>query len=528
MSDECVYVMVCSWAGGERPPFQVQELVEYAAGLKGVAAAFLIPRLCKSEGREQARALLKNSKANRVVLVGCHDSGFRAEFAKLMEGSGLSPYGLEIANVRELAAYIHPPEAALRKAKAMMAAAVEKMRAWNPPPTFLEGRTLRRVAVIGSGLTATLASRELVAQGLEVEVIVPKNQISTPPSYIFADEKEMKRGHSTLKELEAKVKVLWGKRVIRCEGVPGDFELEMESAEGISRARYGAIILAPEPCLELRDLEGRPVQESRMANSNHISIVVLPGGRSSGTDCSCISPRATLFALKAKANASNLSISLLGRELRAMGKMEALQRQAQCLGVTFYRLQGEVHWQGSGPYEISFQDSLLGPIRLKADLVLRDSITNAEAEELARIFKLPLDDKGDILRMDSRLRPGETVRAGILACRYRLGNMLFEDLEREAAAAAARAAELLKGNARREGALAQVDKEKCSACLSCVRICPYSAPRIGEGGKAEVIPELCQGCGACAPLCPSRAIAMHMDTEEQIYAQTRALLRCLG
>jgi len=44
-------------------------------------------------------------------------------------------------------------------------------------------------------------------------------------------------------------------------------------------------------------------------------------------------------------------------------------------------------------------------------------------------------------------------------------------------------------------------------CLTCLRVCPYGAPFLGEG-EMSISAEICQGCGMCLALCPSVAIEM--------------------
>jgi formate dehydrogenase beta subunit len=51
-----------------------------------------------------------------------------------------------------------------------------------------------------------------------------------------------------------------------------------------------------------------------------------------------------------------------------------------------------------------------------------------------------------------------------------------------------------------------VDEEKCAACLTCVRICPFGVASIE---KTAIMPqEKCQACGLCATQCPAAAIAL--------------------
>ena len=53
---------------------------------------------------------------------------------------------------------------------------------------------------------------------------------------------------------------------------------------------------------------------------------------------------------------------------------------------------------------------------------------------------------------------------------------------------------------------AKVDQEKCAGCLTCLRVCPYSAPEVGE--RAGIAPEKCLVCGLCAVSCPAGAISL--------------------
>lgn len=53
---------------------------------------------------------------------------------------------------------------------------------------------------------------------------------------------------------------------------------------------------------------------------------------------------------------------------------------------------------------------------------------------------------------------------------------------------------------------AQVDPEKCAACLTCLRVCPYQVPVVD--GLAGMPAEGCQACGVCAALCPADAISV--------------------
>jgi ferredoxin len=54
---------------------------------------------------------------------------------------------------------------------------------------------------------------------------------------------------------------------------------------------------------------------------------------------------------------------------------------------------------------------------------------------------------------------------------------------------------------------AQVDKDKCNACKSCVDSCPSNAITVPDD-VAVVSKDDCIDCGACVDACPSSAISM--------------------
>jgi ferredoxin len=58
-----------------------------------------------------------------------------------------------------------------------------------------------------------------------------------------------------------------------------------------------------------------------------------------------------------------------------------------------------------------------------------------------------------------------------------------------------------------KGVVAVVDKEKCTACETCVSECPASAISI-ENEKAKVDKDMCVDCETCVDVCPSEAIHM--------------------
>ena len=74
------------------------------------------------------------------------------------------------------------------------------------------------------------------------------------------------------------------------------------------------------------------------------------------------------------------------------------------------------------------------------------------------------------------------------------------------------------------GVVADVTGEKCAACLSCVRVCPYHVPVVNEKGEAEIDVSKCKGCGTCVSECPAKAIELMHYRDVQIVEKAGALV----
>ncbi len=112
---------------------------------------------------------------------------------------------------------------------------------------------------------------------------------------------------------------------------------------------------------------------------------------------------------------------------------------------------------------------------------------NQDNKAIADAFRIPMSVDGAIRRGSIQRWPVSTPRPGVFVC----GSALFPKA-RDVARAEGEAAGALAGEFVRKGAIefggivAEVTQEKCSACLTCIRTCPYEAPFIGTASKAEI------------------------------------------
>lgn len=69
-----------------------------------------------------------------------------------------------------------------------------------------------------------------------------------------------------------------------------------------------------------------------------------------------------------------------------------------------------------------------------------------------------------------------------------------------------------------KGKAARVERDKCVACLTCVRICPWRIPKIDNQGVAAIDVRECRGCGICPSECPAGAILLNKAEDEKLIA----------
>jgi heterodisulfide reductase subunit A-like polyferredoxin len=218
------------------------------------------------------------------------------------------------------------------------------------------------------------------------------------------------------------------------------------------------------------------------------------------------------------------------KEVRTFGFLEEHYTRARELGVIFTRYDNDSLPRvsfGAGP-RVAFRDPYLRrDVDLPLDLLVlaTPTVATAGAEELSRMLKVPLTTDGFYLEAHLKLRPVDFASEGIFLCgaaHYPKG--IDEAISQGFAAAGRAAAILAKPVLKAGGVVAEVDQDKCAACLTCLRVCPYEVPIIDrEAKKAEIEAAACQGCGICVSECPVKAIVLHHYTDEQVIAKEEAL-----
>jgi heterodisulfide reductase subunit A len=219
-------------------------------------------------------------------------------------------------------------------------------------------------------------------------------------------------------------------------------------------------------------------------------------------------------------------------DMRAFGKgYEEFYERVQEEGVTMVRGRGaEVQVLPSGKLRVTGEDANLGKVvAADVDMVVLSSAIEApaDASKIGSLFGLSRTPDGWFAEAHPKLKPVETNTDGVFLAGCAQGPKDVPDTVAHAGAAASMALALLgKGEVTISPQVAIVDEKLCSACKTCLAVCPYTAiSYIIEDNVARVNEALCKGCGTCVATCPAGAITGQHFTDEQIYAQIEGLFR---
>lgn len=149
-------------------------------------------------------------------------------------------------------------------------------------------------------------------------------------------------------------------------------------------------------------------------------------------------------------------------------------------------------------------------------------VVDLEASEHTAV---PLHGDGRCPKARTRLAPIELASEGLFACGNAFGLPTSEAMAKAHALSVQAAAILDRRETSLDVLAVRVDPTRCAKCMTCLRICPEHAPRVGQHGKAEIQEALCVSCGTCVAACPARALTLPGYSDAQIQAAVCGLLR---
>ena len=156
----------------------VQKVADFAATLPDVAFASANLYTCSEPGQEEIKKAILEQGLNRVVIASCtprlHEPTFRAACAQ----TGLNPYLVEMANIREHCSWVHlhDKEGATQKAMDLVRMAVTRSRLLEPQ---IESSVpvIAKALVIGGGVAGIQAALDLADSGFKVYLVERSSSI---------------------------------------------------------------------------------------------------------------------------------------------------------------------------------------------------------------------------------------------------------------------------------------------------------------------------------------------------------------
>jgi len=238
-------------------------------------------------------------------------------------------------------------------------------------------------------------------------------------------------------------------------------------------------------------------------------------------------------SLLLKEHYPDTEISVFYIDIRAFGKgFEDLFNRSKKSGVRYIRGLPEhiTEDPDTGNLLLKVENTTAGCIEeFELDMVVLSVglESRQDGAQLRHLLALSQTSDGFLAECHPKLMPVDAPTRGVFLAGCVEAPKDIKDSVTQASAAAARAEVILNADKiKLEAATAVVDKEKCTCCEVCARVCPYGAITANRKQKipAEVTEAMCRGCGACAAECQFGAISIRHFDDEQYMAQTEAAL----
>jgi heterodisulfide reductase subunit A len=549
-------VFVCRCHPALEGAIALDHLIGRSRTLPQVVHAAEIGYGCFPEGQEQIRQAISEYGLNRVVIAGCSHRTHESLFQRVVREAGLNAYLMEMVNIREHCAWVHPhePEKATRKAIELVRMAVG--RAGQLQPVFKQALSpSRRALVIGGGVSGMSAALAIADAGFDVALVERTEALggNLPnihyvvegynPQRLLRDLVNRVRGHE-------RIGVYTRSEVIQHTGFVGDYRTLLRRNDGSEEIISHAVTIvatggkesrAPRYLLgeHPRVITQLELEETITHRLDEIAklkeVVMVQCVRPEGTQydyCSRICCTSTIKnAMRIKIINPDCRVVVLYKDIITYGFREQYYTEARDRGVLFVRYADEtepVVDSLNGELRVTVQEPMLHEeMVLHPDLLVLSMAIEPSTgtEALAEILEVPLSHEGFFLEAHLKMRPMDFMEEGIFVCGMAHYPKFIEECISQALATAGRAITILsKEELFVGGSIAVVDQDKCVGCLTCVRTCPFEIPRIdrsktGVGnivGAAYIEPSLCHGCGTCTAECPATAIQLFNYTDEQI------------
>jgi heterodisulfide reductase subunit A2 len=549
---------ICSCGTNIAGTVDVKGVVEFAKSLPGVVHAENTIYTCSADSLKLIQERVRELNLNRVVVASCTPRTHEPLFRDTIREVGLNPYLFEMANIRDQCSWVHMSQKgeATEKAKNLVRMAIACSK--NLEPLHQVPRSLvHSCLVVGGGLGGMVSALSMAEQGYQVFLIEREKELGGRLRQIYysgngGDPQSYLKELTKRIESHSRIEVLKGYQVVEHEGAVGNFKTKVANgsaqrvldhgttiiATGGKEYRGEAYLLGEDSRVITQEMFENRISLSDPSLSQAKSIVMVqcvgPWDEDPAKTFYCSRICCTVAvknAIRIKELHPDVSVTILYKDMRTYGFKETFYTQAREKGVLFVRFDDKKKpsvMLSNGQLSVQIEDPMLHiPLALHPDLlVLSEAVVpNEGSKELANLFKFPLTLDGFFLEAHVKLRPVDFATDGLYLCGMAHYPKSINETISQAEAASARASTILSQEALQVGGVvAVVEGERCAACLTCVRVCPYEVPVINVKGEAEIDLAKCKGCGSCAAECPARAIELMHFRDPQLWAKCQALV----
>ena len=544
-------VFVCRCGINIASTVNVPDVVERIRNIPLVAYANENLFTCSQDAQIQIKKAITDNNLNRVIVASCTPRTHLPLFQETAREAGLNKYLVEMANIREHCSWVHmqEKEKATDKAVDLIRMAVVRTARLEQ----VEDQQLPMVQaalVIGGGVAGMSSALNIADQGFQVHLLEATDKLGGNALRLVHTLKN-ENIQPFVRELIDKVTshdritVRFNSHIEEVQGFIGSFKTKISSngsepeeiEHGVAVVSIGAGEWKPDVYgygldqrirthLEMSQATG--TKDPAVMNAGTTVFIQCVGSRCDERPwCSKVCCNHTVMeAITLKEANPTANIFVLYRDVRTFGLNEPYYEKARRLGVIFARYEPEDPpvVEVGAKLTVRFKDLVLGgTINLEVDsLVLAAAIIPSEYnKELARLFKVSVNEDGFFLEAHMKLRPVDFATDGVfLAGLAHYPKPLDESIAQAEAAGSHAAQVLARGYVEAPGMVAVVDQFLCRGCGRCVDVCPFHAPELKEAAtgilQSQINPALCKGCGACGVACPTGAAQVRHFKDEQI------------
>ena len=166
-----VGVFIC-WCGENiARHVDVEAAAQEVAKLPGVRCSLEYKYICSEPGQTLIRNSIAEHGLDAIVVASCSPHMHLKTFRKVAADSGINPYLVEMANIREQCSWVHTNrDQATAKAIDLIRMAVAKVLQ-NHPLNPIQIPLTKRAMVIGGGVTGIQAALDIANAGYEVVLV---------------------------------------------------------------------------------------------------------------------------------------------------------------------------------------------------------------------------------------------------------------------------------------------------------------------------------------------------------------------